>query len=102
MVKVRWPPVELVPQRIIPWPSRNCIGANVGHSSPVREIINTLGPGVAAEDCKPMRHALFEGRLQRMVRRIDILGVLGGTVICRAKHIGASDGVEPRRADARS
>jgi hypothetical protein len=59
VVKVGRPAVELMSQRIIPWPGRNRIGANVGHSSTVGQVIDTLGPRVVPEDSQPMRHALF-------------------------------------------
>ena len=46
VVKVRGPPVERVPKRIIPRPRRNGIGANVGHPPAVGQVIDTLRPGV--------------------------------------------------------
>src|SRR5260370_12542650 len=81
VVEVRRTPVEGRPERIVSGPGGGGIGADVGNSPARRQVVNALGPGVAAHDGEPARHPLFGAQLQRMVTGVYVLRVLADTAI---------------------
>src|SRR4029077_11051777 len=71
--------VHLVADRSVEWECR-ITGVEAGNAFAEGKVIQALGIRVVRQDSKAVRHALFDGGLERMVVRVDIrnIGLNGG------------------------
>src|SRR5690348_5001804 len=81
-VELRRASIEDMAVRIIPrqWRYAAGIGADLAHVSSDGKVVDTLRPGVAADECDRLC-TLLQTCLQRVVRRIDVVPTLKDIVV---------------------